>query len=59
MDRGTAMTAPFDLFGYRKPDGNAEARIQRAIVEYVRLVIDDARKALAAWGIETNEAGRG
>ncbi len=27
------MTAPFDLFGYRKRDGNAEARIQRAIVE--------------------------
>jgi hypothetical protein len=32
------MTAPFDLFGYRKRDGNAEARIQHAIVEYVRLV---------------------
>jgi hypothetical protein len=32
------MNAPFDLFGYRKRDGNAEARIQHAIVEYVRLV---------------------
>jgi VRR-NUC domain len=35
------MTAPFDLFGYRKRDGNAEARIQHAIVEYVRRVAPD------------------
>jgi VRR-NUC domain len=36
------MSAPGDLFGYRSRDGNAEAQIQRAIVEYVRLVASDA-----------------
>jgi len=35
------MSAPVDLFGRRARDASAEARIQAAIVEWIRLVAPD------------------